>query len=149
MHRAAPTRIHAANRAFVIVERQRAAPRGKGVAVRWPSTQKTHVERKTGLEAPVGTHPHPARPRRRVGSSTTGSVTFVRRTVSAPREEGSMPEGVTRRGDMSRLSDRAKRAVAQGGSEAVRLHRNVAEPEHVLLGLLCCGDERVSRTLEA
>jgi ATP-dependent Clp protease ATP-binding subunit ClpC len=50
---------------------------------------------------------------------------------------------------MSRLSDRAKRAVAQGGSEAVRLHRNVAEPEHVLLGLLCCGDEKVSRVLEA
>ena len=48
---------------------------------------------------------------------------------------------------MSRLSDRAKRALALGGSEAIRLHRDVLEPEHVLIGLLCCGDMTVARAL--
>jgi ATP-dependent Clp protease ATP-binding subunit ClpA len=50
---------------------------------------------------------------------------------------------------MSRLSDRAKRALSIGGSEAVRLRRDRVEPEHVLIGLLCCGDSTVERALAA
>jgi len=58
-----------------------------------------------------------------------------------------MRQDVTRRRPMSRLSDRAKRAVALGGNEAIRLHRDVVEPGDVLVGLLCCGDITVARVL--
>ena len=40
---------------------------------------------------------------------------------------------------MSRFNDRAKRVLGMAGSEATRLHRDIVEPEHVLLGLLTCG----------
>src|SRR5439155_1352681 len=49
--------------------------------------------------------------------------------------EGSKP----RRRPMSRFNDRAKRVLGMAGSEATRLHRDIIEPEHVLLGLLTCG----------
>ena len=44
-----------------------------------------------------------------------------------------------RRRPMSRFNDRAKRVLGMAGSEATRLHRDIVEPEHVLLGLLTCG----------
>ena len=40
---------------------------------------------------------------------------------------------------MSRFNDGAKRVLGMAGSEATRLHRDIVEPEHVLLGLLTCG----------
>src|SRR5947199_4905641 len=44
-----------------------------------------------------------------------------------------------RRRPISRFDDRAKRVLAMAGSEATRLHRDIVDPEHVLLGLLTCG----------
>ncbi len=35
------------------------------------------------------------------------------------------------------------------GNEATRLNRDKVEPEHLFVGLLCCGDARVARVLEA
>lgn len=49
------------------------------------------------------------------------------------REDSKAP-----RRPFSRLDDRAKRVLALAGSEAARLHRDVVQPEHVLLGLLAC-----------
>jgi ATP-dependent Clp protease ATP-binding subunit ClpC len=60
-----------------------------------------------------------------------------------------MRQDVARRRPMSQLSDRAKRALALGGSEAIRLHRNVVGPEHLIVGLLCCGEAAVLGALEA
>src|SRR5436853_6850277 len=48
-------------------------------------------------------------------------------------------ESKPRRRPISRFDDRAKRVLAMAGSEATRLHRDIVEPEHVLLGLLTCG----------
>lgn len=60
-----------------------------------------------------------------------------------------MRQDIRPRRPMSRLSDRAKRVLALGGSEATRLNRNVVEPEHLIVGLLCSGDAGVLRALEA
>ena len=48
----------------------------------------------------------------------------------------------------NRLDDRAKRVLALAGSEATRLHRDIVQPEHVLLGLLTCGDGISAKALE-
>src|SRR5438093_7294698 len=48
-------------------------------------------------------------------------------------------ESKPRRRPISRFDDRAKRVLAMAGSEATRLHRDIVDPEHVLLGLLTCG----------
>jgi len=60
-----------------------------------------------------------------------------------------MRHDVRPRRPISRFSDRAKRVLALAGNEATRLNRNVVEPEHLLVGLLCCGDIEVARALEA
>jgi ATP-dependent Clp protease ATP-binding subunit ClpC len=48
-------------------------------------------------------------------------------------------DGKPRPRPISRFDDRAKRVLGMAGSEATRLHRDIVEPEHVLLGLLSCG----------
>jgi ATP-dependent Clp protease ATP-binding subunit ClpC len=58
--------------------------------------------------------------------------------------EGSRPG----RRPFNRLDDRAKRVLALAGSEATRLHRDIVQPEHVLLGLLTCGDGISAKALE-
>jgi ATP-dependent Clp protease ATP-binding subunit ClpC len=54
----------------------------------------------------------------------------------------------SRRRSFNRLGDRAKRVLALAGSEATRLHRDIVQPEHVLLGLLTCGDGISAKALE-
>lgn len=53
-----------------------------------------------------------------------------------------------RRRPLSRFDDRAKRVLALAGNEATRLHRDIVQPEHVLLGLLTCGDGISAKVLE-
>jgi ATP-dependent Clp protease ATP-binding subunit ClpC len=46
-----------------------------------------------------------------------------------------------------RFTDRAKRALALGGSEAVRLGQPAVRPEDLLIGLLACGDTVAAQAL--
>ena len=43
-------------------------------------------------------------------------------------------DGKPARRSFNRLDDRAKRVLALAGSEATRLHGDIVQPEHVLLG---------------
>jgi ATP-dependent Clp protease ATP-binding subunit ClpC len=45
------------------------------------------------------------------------------------------------------LSDRAKRALALGGAEAIRLGQPAVRPEDLLVGLLACGDTMGAQAL--
>lgn len=83
-------------------------------------------------------------PRTSIGSGEADEArTHNRLRIQLRGESEAMAEERGRRPSaISRFTDRSKRVLALGGSEAIRLNHPAIEPEHVLLGLVADGTLR-------